>query len=210
MVWGKAKLRFSLITAFFPEWDETRHEKLLLRWVPSADSTAKDVEKPAGFYAPYLPDILGKLDHEEDGTDFSSLKNAVDDFQRQEFVLNRVGMNRARAAHWTPKCLKRLKPEGGTLVWQVATSAFQAYYPIPKTLLDEKAKSASKKGKGKIKTMWSTHRGYLQKRTKLKALQEVVKWLWKHHEDCGGVTQAWFIAPLFFSCFSPSFGLTII
>lgn len=34
--------------------------------------------------------------------------------------------------------------------------------------------------------MWSIHRGYAQKRTKLKALQEVTKWLWKTHSNNGG------------------------
>ncbi len=178
--------RFSVIGAFFPELDENKQEDLLLRWVPSDKEPAAPTKAvPGGFYAPYLAEVLGKLDFEEDGKDFQSLKHQVDDIKRQEFVLSRVGMSRSKASHWTPKAIKRLKPPNSTLVWQVSVSAFQGYYPMPQSMVDDKIKTAKKTGKSKVKTMWSRHRGYLQKRSKLKALQEIVKWLWKTHKQYG-------------------------
>ena len=182
-----SQLRFSLTAAYFPELSDDKKEEILLRWVPPQNKDAVSVATaPKGFYAPYLADVLGKLKHEEDGKDFSNLKDVVDDFKRQEFVLSRVGMSREKASFWTPRAIKELKPPTGTLVWQWTASAFQAYYPMPQKMVDEKISKARKKGKGKVKTMWSVHRGYAQKRTKLKALQEVTKWLWKRHGENGG------------------------
>ena len=183
------QLRFTLIRAYFPHLSMDKTENMLLRWVPATkDSvdTSKPNLKPSGFYASYLADVLGKLDGEEDGKDFRSLKDVVDDYKRQEFVLSRVGMSRSRASHWTPRQIKNLKPPSSTLVWQVTANAFQGYYPIPQKVLDEKMAKATSKGKKKIKTMWSRHRGYQTKRNKLQALQEIVKWLWKMHKENGG------------------------
>ena len=179
-------LRFSLIAAYFPDVSDEKKEEILLRWVPPTKDAVSVTSPPKGFYAPYLADVLGKLEHEEDGKDFTNLKDVVDDYRRQEFVFSRVGVSREKASHWTPKAIKELKPPIGTLVWQWTASAFQAYYPMPQKMIDEKISKARKKGKGKVKTMWSIHRGYAQKRTKLKALQEVTKWLWKTHSNNGG------------------------
>ena len=57
---------------------------------------------------------------------------------------------------------------------------------------------SQKKSKGKIKTIWSRHRGYAQKLTKLKALQEITKWLWKTHKECGGDSLMHFEIPVLF------------
>lgn len=179
--------RFSLISTYFTDLSDEKKKEILLPWVPPTNKDAvSTTQAPKGFYAPYLADVLGKLEHEEDGKEFSNLKDVVDDYKRQEFVLSRVGMSREKASHWTPKAIKELKPPVGTLVWQWTASAFQAYYPVPQKLIDEKISKARKKGRGKVKTMWSIHRGYAQKRTKLKALQEATKWLWKTHKENGG------------------------
>lgn len=182
-----------MIGHYFPDMADDKKEEILLRWVPPANKdTAPLKPSPGGFYAPYLADVLGKLDQEEDRRDFENLKDMVDDYKRQEFVLSRVGMSRNRANHWTPGPIKDLKPPGSTLVWQWTASAFQGYYPIPQKLIDEKIKKAKKQGKGKVKTMWSRHRGYAQKRNKVKALQDITKWLWKTHKECDGDSLRWF------------------
>eukprot|EP00435_Cladocopium_sp_Y103_P035031 s1250_g9.t1 len=87
-----AGLRFSLIGHYFPDLPEDKKEDLLLRWVPPANKDAVPAKaSPGGFYAPYLGDVLQKLHHEEDGKDFQQLKDVVEDYKRQEFVLSRDG-----------------------------------------------------------------------------------------------------------------------
>ena len=144
-------LRFSLIAAYFPDVSDEKKEEILLRWVPPTKDAVSVTSPPKGFYAPYLADVLGKLEHEEDGKDFTNLKDVVDDYRRQEFVFSRVGVSREKASHWTPKAIKELKPPIGTLVWQWTASAFQAYYPMPQKMIDEENQQGKKKGKRKGK-----------------------------------------------------------
>lgn len=147
------------------------------------------------FSAEYLPGILTSLDGEQDFREFQALKEQFDEQERISFVLSRVGLSRAKAQHYTPRAIKSLRPGNSVLVWQRSTFAFQAYFPVPQALrnqAEEKAaaKKESKKGKGRggrarVKTHWTRSRSYKEKRTKLEALQWVVDWLWRTHNQGG-------------------------
>lgn len=188
--------RYSLIKAYFPERSDDQHQALLFKWVsPGKDKTV--------FSAPYLGDILDQLGTEEDGREFQDLKAKVDEERRVEYVLSRVGFSRAKAAHFTPSVIKKLRPPNAVLTWQMTSFCFQAYYPIPQALrtkaaekLKEEQEKKTGKGKGKtqrkVKTHWARSRSYKEKRTKLDALVWVVEWLWKTHKQQGGDTRGWF------------------
>lgn len=186
-------LRFSLISTFFPDISDEEKQTMHRRWFPDAakQQQTKQAEK---FSASYLAGVLGKLEHEEDGNEFVRLKEAIDEHQRTEFVLSRVGHARAKAARLTPRHIKNLKPptHGCVLTWQPTCFSFQGYFPIPETERKEaadKAKAVPKKrATRKIQTHWSRSRSYKEKRTKLEALTWVVKWLWKKHQESGGET----------------------
>jgi len=100
-----------LIGHYFPDLPENKKEDQILRWVPPVGKDAPVTASPGGFYVSYLGDVLQKLHTEEDGKDFQQLKDVVDDYKRQPFILSRVGMSRNRAAHWTPKPIKDLNPQ---------------------------------------------------------------------------------------------------
>jgi hypothetical protein len=140
-----------LIGHYFPDLPENKKEDQILRWVPPVGKDAPVTASPGGFYVSYLGDVLQKLHTEEDGKDFQQLKDVVDDYKRQPFILSRVGMSRNRAAHWTPKPIKDLKPPNSTLVWQWTAAAFQGYYPMPQRLVDERLSKAKKRAREKSK-----------------------------------------------------------
>ncbi len=178
-----------MITQFFPEMSEEQRRKLVARWVTSTSS--QDSKKVFG--APYLPHILNELDYEQDGKEFQKLKAEVDEAERVAFILERVGLSRSKAKHFTPKAIKALRPPGTVLTWQRSLFSFQAYFPIPqaiRTKTEEKLKEQNKKGKGKknkrVQTHWARSRNYKEKRTKEDALSQIVNWLWKTHGEHGG------------------------
>ena len=169
---------------------EEQRRKLVARWVTS---TSSQESKKKVFEASYLSNVLNELDQEQDGKEFQNLKNEVDEAQRVAFILERVGMSRAKAEHFTPKAIKELRPAGAVLTWQRALFSFQGYYPIPqaiRTKTEEKLKETNKKGKGKknrrVQTHWARSRNYKEKRTKEDALNQIVNWLWKTHGEQGG------------------------
>ena len=163
------------------------------RWFPDA-ARQQQTKQKENFSASYLAGVLSKLEHEEDGNEFVRLKESIDEEQRTQFILSRVGHARAKAARFTPRHIKNLKPptHGAVLTWQPTCFSFQAYFPIPekeRKEAAEKAKAAAKKrATRKVQTYWSRSRSYKEKRTKLEALTWVVKWLWKKHKESGGET----------------------
>lgn len=144
-----------------------------------------------------MKDVLHNLDNEADGHEFSDIKSHVDDLARREAILGRVGHAKAVAENFTPKAIKALRPDipGCVLVWQYMTGSFQGYYPIAKP---KPVKEGSKK---KPKTHYSRSRSYNIKRTKIAALLEIVRWLWKLHQECGGETEYIYISKFCLSCF---------
>ena len=170
---------------------------MLLKWIPDKSSTQSGPsEKKQVLSANYLADVLDKLGGEDDAKEFETLKNQFDEQRRIDFILSRVGWSRAKAAHFTPRILKALKPPDTVLTWQSASFSFQGYYPIPKALIAKaeqelKEKQEKRKGKGrgktsKVQTHWARSRNYKEKRTKLEALTWIVEWLWKTHKTHGG------------------------
>lgn len=150
----------------------------------------------AAYSAPFLPGVLDRLKEEQDFKEFRDLHEEVQEQQRQEFVLSRVGGARAKAEHFTPTALRNLRPAHArvSLVWQLPMRAFQGYYPIPaaaatkqttKQQAEAKQKQTKKRKTARVQTHWSRSRSYGEKRTKLAALTQIVRWLWKAHGQCG-------------------------
>ena len=186
--------RFSLIQKFFSECDADRHDSLLTRLLGTAPGGGKRLF--AAYSAPFLPGVLDRLKEEQDFKEFRDLHEEVQEQQRQEFVLSRVGGARAKAEHFTPTALRNLRPAHArvSLVWQLPMRAFQGYYPIPaaaatkqttKQQAEAKQKQTKKRKTARVQTHWSRSRSYGEKRTKLAALTQIVRWLWKAHGQCG-------------------------
>lgn len=181
--------------AAFPTWEEPEMEKLLRRHCPKLVLDPNELADPENdldgdselLKKPYLNEILNRLAGEDDAQEFEDLKDKSDHQLRKAFIVERMGWSRSRAAFFTPKCLKELRPEGSVLCWQSSASCFQGYYPLPQQEIDKAhAENSGKKRKRAVKTHWTQSRSYLQKRTKLAALQQVVKWLWSMHKKVGG------------------------
>lgn len=135
-----------------------------------------------------MHDVLSKLSNEDDHKEFEDLKLRADEKLREDFVYSRVGASRTKAAFWTPRAIKRLKPEGSVLVWQFAMKSYQGYYTIPEELRQKAAvekAQAKPKQKRRIQTHWSRSRTYGEKRSQLDALLWIVKWLWQTHKKQG-------------------------
>ena len=156
---------------------------MLTKWYSDTTDRAGKVAT-SEFLADYMKDVLSNLEHEQDGKDFEEIKSHVDDVARREYILSRVGHSKAAAENFTPKPIKSLRPpvQGCVLVWQYTLGSFQGYYPI----LEPKPVKEGSKRNVKPKTHISRSRNYNQKRTKACALIEVVRWLWKMHEDNKG------------------------
>ena len=181
-------LRHALIAEFFPHKDADERERMLKRLLDTSNS--KSVYKTK-----CLHEVLQELRTAEDANEFSQLREEMEDEVRQQFIVTRTGLSRQQAEHWTPICLKKLRPPGSVLCWQPAQHAFQGYYPKAKdSAADEEAaeepKAKAKKKKKSIKKdrrgqFHSVSRSYLQKRTMFSALKEVVSFLWKKHAKAG-------------------------
>ena len=178
-------LRFTLIKTFFPEMTDDARKSLFVKWYQEKTERIGETATSA-YTAKYLRDVLSSLNNEPDFKDFSDIKDHMDDVARQEFILSRVGHAKALAENFTPRAIKDLRPgiPGCVLVWQYSMGSFQGYYPIvnPKV-----GKEGSKK---KPKTHYSRSRNYNVKRPKAVALVEIVRWLWKLHEQNGGETKS--------------------
>lgn len=188
------------MTLYFPELPEEERASLVLKWVPDkpvgsmGEGDPSTTVKPV-FSAQYLGDVLNKLGGEQDANEFESLRAAMDEQKRVEFIVSRVGFSRAKAAHYTPKAIKELRPPNSVLTWQSACFCFQGYYPIPQAIRSKAEETSKQSGKGRgkrkvtkrVKTHWTRSRSYKAKRNQLEALTWIVEWLWKTHKQQGGV-----------------------
>lgn len=147
--------RHSLIQLYCSELSEAEQNKLVYKWVPDKGKPVGVGTKPSAakaFAAPYLSDILEKLHDEQDGAEFEALKAEINEQQRVEFIISRVGWSKSQASHFTPKVIKNLRPPNTVLVWQAVSFCFQAYFPIPTALRRKAERRAGQfKGKGRPK-----------------------------------------------------------
>ena len=198
--------RFALIQLLCPEMSQADQERLLEKHVGTKNTLDKEWNQA------YMHDVLKKLAEEEDFRDFEDLKHQADEAVRQEFILSRVGVSKAKATFWTPKCVKELRPNGTTLVWQQAMKAYQAYYPIPQDVRDataEKAKASKSSRKRRVQTHWSRSRTYGERRSQVDALKWCVKWLWQTHQKQGFESYPFAIVANVFNSFRAWFWLTV-
>lgn len=83
---------------------------------------------------------LRLLDTEDDGKMFSTLRDRLEDAERERTVIERFGSAKERKQFATPDVLKNPRPDvstssntsgfGAVLVWQCSMQSFQAYYPV--------------------------------------------------------------------------------
>ena len=93
------------------------------------------------------------------------------------------------------------EPQNSTLVWQWTAAAFQGYYcitPCLRNWLMRGLSKARKRAREKSKPYGPDTGATRKKLTKLKALQEITKWLWKTHKECGGDSLMHFEIPVLF------------
>lgn len=161
--------------------NEDGKNKLLEKWCNTQQERGAQIAS-SEFCASYMKDVLSSLEHEADFNQFSDMKAHVDDMARREYILSRVGHAKAVAENFTPKAIKNLRPDvaGCVLAWQYSVGCFQGYYPI------SEIKPVKEGSKRKPKTHYSRSRSYNQKRTKVVALLEIVKWMWALHKENGG------------------------
>ena len=133
-----------------------------------------------------LQTLMGKQDFDK----FADLKEARDDQKRVNLVLEHEGFHPAKAAEFTPRLIKELRPKvpASYLNWQPSWKQFAGYYPKP-------AKMGAPSKRGKIKktgsergNLHSTARQYGGKWSQHQALCLVVAQLWKWHAKSGKVT----------------------
>ena len=132
---------------------------------------------------------LRMLESEEDGKMFSTLRDRLEDTGRDKAVFERFGSAKEKKQFATPDCLKQLRPDvttsnntsgfGAVLTWQVSTHNFQGYYPVE---LDPDDVGTRRK------RFTSTSRKYNSDTLDdmVKALQQVVNFLWREHIHQGG------------------------
>ena len=161
--------------------NEDGKNKLFEKWYNAKQARGAQMAS-SEFCASYMKDVLSSLEHEADFNQFSDMKAHVDDLVRRDYILSRVGHSKAVAENFTPKAIKNLRPDvaGCVLVWQYSVGSFQGYYPI------SEIKPVKEGSKRKPRTHYSRSRSYNQKRTKVVALLEIVKWLWTLHKENGG------------------------
>ena len=140
-------------SATISQLPENKKEDQILRWVPPVGKDAPVTASPGGFYVSYLGDVLQKLHTEEDGKDFQQLKDVVDDYKRQPFILSRVGMSRNRAAigHPNPSRIWTPKFYVGVAMDCCSIPRVLLYYPMPQKLVDERLSKARKRAREKSK-----------------------------------------------------------
>ena len=150
-----------------------------------------ETQKPnAGIKEDTALKALHLLDNEDDSKMFASLRDRLEDSEREKMVIERFGGSGKDAKKYaTPECLKQLRPDvsqgdntsgyGAVLTWQMSTNSFQGYYP---TDLEEH------EAIGRRKRFTSTSRKYQgdDLEDKMKALWQVVSFLWREHVRQGG------------------------
>ena len=162
-------VRMSLVRAYFPEMDEPGHVEMVTRLLATG-KTRKIVTTTA------LREVLQSADL-EDPNDFDDLRTKLQDQDREEIILKRMGGTKSAASFHTPNVIKNLRPNaaGCTLMFQPSRNAFQGYYKrnLPP--------SADKR----LKPNWSTWSSFGPKRSQHAALRYVVAFLWGKHQDAG-------------------------
>ena len=115
----------------------------------------------------------------DDAQEYQDLKEKLQDQDREELILKRVGGAKAAATFATPNVIKNLRPrtDGCTLNFQLSANAFQAYYRRPLT--------PAQLANPRVKKNWSMQASFGTKRSQHAALRQAVAFLWKKHRDVG-------------------------
>lgn len=136
---------------------------------------------------------LRLLDGEDDRAMFQTLKERLEDSEREQVVVARFGGTKAAATFFTPGQIKGLRPDvtkskntttlNSILVWQQSKQSFHGYYP--------RAQSSGGDGedpKARTKKYVTHSRKYADDNedAQLQALWSVVLLLWKEHKRQGG------------------------
>ena len=169
----KKSLVWSLIMAVLPDVDQSKKLDLLL-------SITGAKQKPDMVPDEITDQALKSMGDEEVKNQFEGLKNRIDrrliDKRFQESAKRTVGDRRARE-HFTPECIKDLRPPWNcTLVLDAPKSCFEAYYP------------AGRPTKSTSMTYDEAAVGTESERSKLAALTFCVEYLWRNHNEKGRVS----------------------
>lgn len=172
----KRSLLWSLILALFDDLNQEEKMEILLE-------LSGQTVKPEFVPDDIVDGALKSLPHDEVKMDFEGLRERLDKKLVQERFKQEVKRNvdsRAEAEHWTPECIKQLRPKwkGAAIVLDNGNKSFQAYYPG-----GQPTKS--------VGMSWERARGSSDEgRTKLAALTYCVEYLWRNHEAKGRTSAA--------------------
>ena len=171
----KKSLVWSLIMAVLPEVEQSQKLDLLL-----CITGAK--QKPDMVPDEITDHALKSMGDEEGRNQFEGLKNRIDrriiDKRFQQSATRAVGDRKARE-HFTPECIKQLRPPWKcTLVLDAPKSSFEAYYPNGRPSKSTSMKYDEATG------------GSESERSRLAALSFCVEYLWRNHSEKGRVSQA--------------------
>jgi len=171
---SKKSLVWSLIMAVLSDVEQSKKLDLLL-----CLTGAK--QKPDMVPDEVTDCALKSMGDEEVKTQFEGLKNRIDrrlmDKKFQQSATRTVGDRKARE-HFTPECIKELRPPWKcTLVLDAPKSSFEAYYPAGRP-----SKSTSMKYDDEDAADTESER------SKLAALTFCVEYLWRNHGEKGRVS----------------------
>ena len=185
----------TVIQNALPDQPDSEYRKLLDRLL---------ISKGQKLYRPeVLGDVMIHLQKATDARHFEDLEHKVQAAEIQHFILRRFGASREKAPHFTPECIKALRPqfEGVYLVWQLPAMMFEAYYPRAlllsaskdtgaeaadvaaeeKPAKRQRTKTPPAKPAIKGKKHITCSRQYGAIRTTINALWQVVNFLWNSH-----------------------------
>ena len=166
--------------AFFPDASANDQAAKVSRLLQSTEVGIKR-KTPECLHA-----VLQILSTEDDFSKLADLKVQADDDRRTNLIIKREGYHRGKAAAFTPKLIKDLKPPGAGIYinMQTAISQFAGYYERPPPTEKDKDKKRAKTA-GKVGRFHTTARLWGGKWTQLQALTLVVNSLWGWHKKYG-------------------------